>query len=219
MSNIYSNIEKQIGYSFKNRVLLENAITHSSYAHENNTKSNETLEFFGDSILSFVVSKKLFGNITSGEGELSKKRAKIVCSDNLSDAIRKMGIDSYLLIGKSLKNGSGASSAVIGDMFEAIVAAIYLDGGLNEAEKFILSKVNFDDAKHEDYKTTLQEIVQAKSKKQISYIEEARTGPAHSPMFTVSLFIGNEKYATAIANTKQLAESECACIAIKKLKK
>ena len=210
-------IQSQIGYIFKNENLLINAFTHSSYANENRIQSNETLEFFGDSILSFVVSKKLFNNLQIDEGQLSKFRAKIVCSDNLSDAIKNMGLESYLLVGKSLLNGTGVSNAVIGDLFESIVAAIYLDGGLVYAEKFICEHLDFDVMNKVDYKTKLQELVQANQKLPIVYKEIEKIGPAHNPIFTICLFIGNQEICSAQANNKHSAESECAKIAIEKL--
>ena len=170
-NNDINYIQSKIGYQFKNKKLLINAFTHSSYAHETNSQSNETLEFFGDSILSFIVSKILYNNLQINEGELSKLRAKIVCSENLCDAIKTMGIQDYLLIGKSLVNGSGVSSAVIGDLFEAITAAVYLDGGLECAEKFINTNLNFNVNNKTDYKTRLQELVQADTKLPIRYEE------------------------------------------------
>ena len=210
-------IQSKIGYTFKNDNLLINAFTHSSYANENKLQSNETLEFFGDSILSFVVSKRLFNNLQIDEGQLSKYRAKIVCSDNLSDAIKNMEIQDYILVGKSLQNGLGISNAIIGDLFEAIVAAIYLDGGLAYAEKFICDNLNFDVMTNLDYKTKLQELVQAELKLPIVYKEIEKIGPAHNPIFTICLFIGEKEICTAQANNKHTAESECAKIAIEKL--
>lgn len=212
-------IQNQIGYVFNNENLLINAFTHSSYANENKMQSNETLEFFGDSILGFVVSKKLFNNLQIDEGQLSKYRAKIVCSENLSNAIKEMQLEKYILIGKSLINGSGLSNAIIGDLFEAIVAAIYLDGGLVYAEKFICEHLNFDVMTNLDYKTKLQELVQAKTKLPIVYKEIEKIGPAHNPIFTICLFIGEEKICSAQANSKHKAESECARIAIEKILK
>ena len=212
-------IQSQIGYNFTNDKLLFNAFTHSSFANENNCESNETLEFFGDSILSFVVSKKLYNNLQIDEGELSKLRAKIVCSDNLSDAIKVMQLDKFLLIGKSLKNGNGVSNAIIGDLFEAITAAIYLDGGLAETERFICEKLNFNVSTKTDYKSRLQELVQADSKLPIKYEEVNKTGPAHNPVFTICLYIGNEKICEAQATKKHMAESNCAKIAIEKIYK
>ena len=212
-------IQAQIGYTFKNDKLLYNAFTHSSFANENNCESNETLEFFGDSILSFVVSKKLYHNLQIDEGELSKLRAKIVCSENLSEAIKIMELDNYLLIGKSLRNGNGVSNAIIGDLFEAITAAIYLDGGLAQTERFICEKLNFNVSTKTDYKTRLQELVQGDSKLPIRYEEVDKTGPAHNPIFTICLYIGDQKISEAQATKKHMAESICAKIAIEKIYK
>ncbi len=212
-------IQSQIGYQFKNEKLLYNAFTHSSFANENNCESNETLEFFGDSILSFVVSKNLYNNLQINEGELSKLRAKIVCSDNLSEAIKIMELDNFLLIGKSLKNGNGVSNAIIGDLFEAITAAIYLDGGLAQTERFICEKLNFNVSTKTDYKSRLQELVQADSKLPIRYEEVDKTGPAHNPIFTICLYIGDQKISEAQATKKHMAESICAKIAIEKIYK
>ena len=217
MNSDLKYIQSKIQYEFKNENLLINAFTHSSYANENKVQSNETLEFFGDSILSFVVSKKLFNNLQIDEGRLSKYRAKIVCSDNLSDAIKNLEIENYLLVSKSLTNGNGLSTAIIGDLFEAIVAAIYLDGGLAYAEKFICENLNFDVMNKVDYKTKLQELVQANQKLPIVYKEIEKIGPAHNPIFTICLFIGENEICRCQANNKHTAESECAKIAIEKL--
>lgn len=167
MDNIkfdYSALEEIIGYKFKDKLLLKTAFTHSSYANENRVKSNERLEFFGDSVLGFVVTKKLYNEFKLSEGELSKFRQKLVSEQPLSFIIEELGLDKFILKGKGESRNKFDSKAMKADLFEAIVGAICIDSDVKNAEVFILKNLesvfksyigNYD---FEDSKTKLQEM-------------------------------------------------------------
>ena len=171
-------IEKSINYKFKNEELLKTALTHISYANENNVESYEKLEFLGDSILEFISSKYLFNtyeNLT--EGELTKVRAQVVCEDSLKEVAKKHKFYDYILVGKSERvSGGNKKDAIMADCVEAVIAAIYFDGGLNEAEKFIIE--NLKEAIEyatahigmKDFKTVLQEKLQKHGDVHIEYL-------------------------------------------------
>ena len=170
----YSEVEKKIGYVFANKELLKTALTHKSYAYEKgNTEYscyNERLEFLGDAILEHVVSVYLY-NVTPllKEGVMSKKRAEIVCEKSLSDVIKKNGLSKHVMLGKcEISTGGNKKDAILADMFEAILGAIYLDGGFELAEKTCLSFLEqtiiavLNEKESLDYKTRLQELLQKK---------------------------------------------------------
>ena len=160
-------LEKNIGYTFKNKDLLKQALRHTSYANERNLPSNEKLEFLGDSILEFITSKyiyKIYPNLR--EGEMTKVRATVVCGNSLSEVAKLHNFSDFLYLGKSEQKTGRQSVAILEDSVEAMIAAIYLDGGLEPAEQFIIEnlKKEIDHAtKHvgdKDYKTVLQEKLQ-----------------------------------------------------------
>ena len=179
-------IEKSINYKFKNKRLLITALTHTSYANENNVESYEKLEFLGDSILEFISSKYLYSSYENlSEGQLTKVRAQVVCEDSLKEIAKKHRFFDYILVGKSEKaNGGNKKDAIMADCVEAVIAAIYFDSGLDLAEKFIIE--NLKDpieyaTKHigmKDYKTVLQEKLQKNGDVHIEYliIKEAGKG-------------------------------------------
>ncbi|MBQ6907810.1 MAG: ribonuclease III [Clostridia bacterium] len=220
------NLMKLIGYNFKNPKLLKTALTHSSYANENNVQSYERLEFLGDSILSFVVSKHLYNSKNAfPEGEMSKLRAAIVCERSLDECALKIGIGSYLILSKGEEmTGGRRRMSILADAFESILAAIYLDSGLDEAEKFILSQLGnaIENAKngvciYMDYKTELQEIAQSVNKK-VEYMHIKEEGPAHNRRFTVQVLYDGKAISEDIGRSKKEAEQNAARLAIIEVK-
>lgn len=139
-----NKVEESIGYKFKNKDLLINALTHTSYAHENNKESNEKLEFLGDSILEFVSSKYIYNKYPNlQEGEMTKARATVVCEESLYKIAKSHGFGEFLFLGRSeVKTGGKNRPAILADSVEAVIAAIYLDGGLQEADKFIIENLD-----------------------------------------------------------------------------
>jgi len=207
-------IEKIIHYSFKNKELLKNAFTHSSYANQNNLKSNQRLEYIGDSILNFVVADYLYNNFDVEEGQMSKWRAKMVNSDNLSNIIDDLGLDKFLLLGKSFGNVEPAKS-IKEDLFECIVGAIYLDGSMEKAKRFIFRFINVDKSvkqKDVDYKSLLQETVQkVKGSNLVYFTYELPDEPEN---FCAEVYVNDVFIARSISSSKKQAQIECAKIAL-----
>ena len=181
----FEEFEKSIGYIFKNKLLLKQALTHTSYAYEHKIESNEKLEFLGDAILEITVSKYLYNNYQKlKEGEMTKVRATVVCEESLYEVAKKHNFSDFLYLGKSeIINNGKERPAILADSVEAVIAAMYLDSGMEQSEKFIIN--NLKDAieiasKHvgqKDYKTVLQEKLQVHGDIQIIYntIAELRT--------------------------------------------
>lgn len=216
---------QDISYEFKNMDLLKTAFTHSSYANENNTQSYERLEFLGDSILSFVVSTQLYDSKENiPEGEMSKLRAAIVCEKSLDECAKKLNFGKYLILSKGEELTGGRNRAsILADVFEALLAAIYIDSGFKEAKKFVLTQLGdaIEKARkgiplYTDYKTELQEIVQSKGKK-VSYLHVGENGPAHCKTFTVQVFYENKVISESSGNSKKEAEQNAARLAIKEV--
>lgn len=215
-----------IGYKFKNVDLLKTALTHSSYANEHNTESYERLEFLGDSILSFVVSTHLYESEKAfQEGDMSKIRASIVCERSLDECSRRLNIGEKLILSKGEElTGGRTRPSILADVFEAILAAIYLDSDYEHAEKFVLSQLgkaieNGCKGKklYIDYKTELQEIAQANDTK-VEYKHIKEEGPAHNRIFTVQVLYKGEIVAENTGRTKKEAEQNAARFAIKEVK-
>lgn len=216
-------IEKNIDYVFKDKRLIETALTHTSYANEKNKESYEKLEFLGDSILEFLSSKYLYNNFPNlSEGELTKVRAQVVCEDSLKEVANKHKFYNYILVGKSEKaNGGNKKAAILADTVEAVIAAIYFDGGLEEAEKFIIN--NLKDAieyatKHiglKDYKTVLQEKLQKNGDVHIEYKIIKEEGPDHDKTFTAQVICNGKILAVGKGKSKKLAEMQAAKSALK----
>ncbi len=226
MSMNFEKLEKSIGYTFKNKTLLSKALTHTSYAYEKNIESNEKLEFLGDSILEFISSKYIYNNYKRlKEGEMTKVRAEVVCENSLHNVAKLHNFSDFILIGKSEANSGGNKKpAILADSIEATIAAIYFDGGLEEAEKFIIN--NLKDAienstKHvgmKDFKTVLQEKLQENGEVQIKYVVIKETGPDHDKTFTVKVEVDGKELAIGEAKTKKHAEMNAAEKALKILK-
>ena len=197
-------LEKSIGYHFKNKELLKNALTHTSYANENNIKSNEKLEFLGDSILEFISSKYIYNNYPNlKEGEMTKVRADVVCEKSLYKVAQKHNFSDFLYVGKSqaISNGNKRPT-ILADSVEAIIAAIYFDSGLDNAEKFIVEnlrdyiKIASQNVGMKDYKTVLQEKLQVHGDVNIHYEIINETGPDHDKIFTAKVSLNGKELAT-----------------------
>ena len=228
--------EERIGYSFKDKTLLRTCFTHSSYSHEHSCKNNERLEFFGDSILGFVVTEYLFTKYPNeSEGALTVYKQQIVSRKPLAQAITRLGLNDYILYGEGEKrNTPEHHEAACENLYEALVAGIYLDGGEEEARSFIkrtlLSGFRPDkragteeilqivqSGKPENYKGKLQEYVQKNKLGEASYKEIEKTGPAHDPVFTVAVYVGGKRLGNANGKKKSEAEQNAAAIALAKL--
>lgn len=215
-----TEFESIIGYSFKNRNLLKNALTHSSYANEKHwryTANNERLEFLGDAVLELISSECIYKtNTNMVEGKMTKMRASLVCELSLASAAREIHLGEFLYLGKGERNTGGASrDSILSDAFEAVIGAMYLDGGLDMAGEFIYKYVLSDIEKKQlfhDSKTILQEIIQGtfRDDTDIHYPILKETGPDHAKEFEVCCCINGKKYANGIGRTKKAAEQKAA---------
>lgn len=217
----YNELQVILNYEFKDIQILKNALTHSSYANENKNmklSSNERLEFLGDSILSFIVSAYIFKNYPKlPEGEMTKVRASVVCEQTLKDISNLLGIGEYLQLGKGEEQTGGRKrSSILADAFEAIVGAIYIDGGLEVSKNFVLSKLEkliMDSIKGTgmiDYKTTLQEELQKKGEVKIIYETVEESGPDHDKKFKVQVKCDEKVLGIGLGKSKKEAEQSAA---------
>ncbi len=214
-----NSLENKLNYKFKNIDLLKNALIHSSYANEirGNTHSNERLEFLGDSVLSIIVSEHIYNKFPNmPEGELTRMRASLVCEKSLYSFSRELGIGEYLKLGRGEeKNGGRERESILADAFEAVLAAIYLDGGMTAAKKHIMNTVlrdlkHHDDDSFKDYKTTLQEIIQRNPEECVSYILIDESGPDHNKLFTVEVHLNSNVIGKGSGKSKKQAEQMAA---------
>lgn len=210
--------QKKIGYTFKDESLLEHALTHSSFANEKHNEflSNERLEFLGDSVLSIVTSEYLYNHFDKmPEGELSKLRAALVCEQSLFDFAKHIDLGDYLILGKGeLNSGGSTRPSIVSDAFEAVIAAIYLDGGMEPAKKhilrFIIPAIKQHKTVFHDYKTALQEIVQKNKEEQVVYVLTGESGPDHDKRFEVEVHLNSNVIGKGIGKSKKQAEQEAA---------
>jgi len=213
-------LEKILGYTFKNQSLLLNALTHSSYANEarNGITSNERLEFLGDSVLSIIVSKYLYNEFPDlPEGELTKIRASLVCEKSLCVFSRELELGRFLRLGKGEDKGGGRErDSILADAFEAVLAAMYLDGGIDVARKHVLrfisremKQTNHDEG-FKDFKTALQEIIQRNPEESVSYYLIDEEGPDHNKVFTVEVHLNSNVIGTGKGKSKKQAEQMAA---------
>ena len=219
----YEEIEKRIGYTFNNKELLKTALTHTSYANVHGVESNEKLEYLGDSILEFITSKYLYNeykNLT--EGEMTKVRATVVCEQSLYEVASHLGFSEFLITGKGEKSVKGVKNkAILADSVEAVIAAIYLDSGIESTEKFIITNLKKSiekESKHvgiKDYKTVLQEKLQENGNVKIEYEIISEEGPDHDKNF-VAQVLCNDK-VLGRGKSKKKAEMEAAKYALKGL--
>lgn len=214
-----NEFEEKLDYHFKNPEYLSTALTHSSYANENKSvgDSNERLEFLGDSVLGVVVADYLFKNYPNmPEGDLTKNRAALVCEKACCDFSRQIGVGDYLRLSHGEKNSGGRTrSSILADAFEAIIAAIYMDSGMEEARKFILRFVTpaFKTSKpkaFKDYKTSLQEIIQQNPEEHLEYVLTGESGPDHNKHFTVEVHLNSNVIGKGGGRSKKEAEQQAA---------
>jgi len=220
------DLENAIGYRFRDIQLLQNALAHSSYANErwhNSLLSNERLEFLGDSVLGMLVAEYLYRNFPNRpEGELTRMRADMVCEKTLAAAANRIGLGEHLLLGHGEEQGGGRTRAsILADAMESIIAACFLDGGLDAAlkfvQKFILVEVPVTKLHNADYKTQLQELVQQKKNQVLSYALIGQSGPDHDKKFDVAVSLNGKIVGEGSGSSKKRAEQMAARSAIEKL--
>lgn len=221
-----SKFEDIIKYKFKNKQFILEALTHSSYSNENKSYSfNERLEFLGDSVLGIVISDYLFRNEQNlPEGELTKLRANIVCEESLSDIAKEINLGKHILLGRGEEATGGRDRiSILADAFEAVIAAIYLDGGIENAKEFILDHMESiiqDSIKgriFRDYKTHLQEVVQSKGESIISYNLAEEIGPDHNKRFVMEVNLDNKVLGRGEGKSKKEAEQSAAKQALRRM--
>lgn len=212
-------LEANLKYTFKDKKLLKNALTHSSYANEKrgNTESNERLEFLGDSVLSIIVAEYLFKKFpTLPEGRLTKLRASLVCEKTLCEFSKQLEIGDFLLLGNGEKASGGEfRPSILADAFEAVLAAMYLDGGMELAKKHVLRFVveELSHLEHEnfkDYKTALQEIIQRNPEEKLTYVLIGESGPDHNKDFVVEVHLNSNVIGRGNGHSKKNAEQMAA---------
>lgn len=213
-------LQQVLHYQFKNPALLRIALTHTSYANESKVPAahNERLEFLGDSVLSVVAADYLFHQSDRPEGELTRMRASLVSEDALFQFASEIELGEYLRLGHGEELGGGRTRpSVVSDAFEAVIAALYLDGGLEAARRFILPFLNEGKTAEEDYKTRLQEVVQQDPGAKLTYVVEDETGPDHAKQFTVGVFCNGRRLAGGVGRSKKAAEQHAAQQALRSL--
>ena len=220
-------LEKSIKYEFNNKEILKRALTHTSYANEHKKESNEKLEFLGDSILEFISSDYIYHKYPSlTEGEMTKVRAAVVCGENLAKVAKLYNIGEWLYLGNSeLRSGGKDRVAILEDATEAIIAAIYLDGGIEPVKKFIIENLKEEIEKAtknvgiKDYKTVLQEILQENGEVKIQYEIIKEMGPDHDKSFIAQVKLNGKVLAKGEGKSKQKAEMKAAKKAINEIKR
>ena len=220
------DLETAIGYRFQNIQLLQNALTHSSYANErwhNSLMSNERLEFLGDSILGMVVAEYLYRTFPDRpEGELTRMRADMVCEQTLASVAGRIDLGRHLLLGNGEEQGGGRSrNSILADAVESVIAATFLDGGMTAARKFIqqfiLVEVPVTKLHNVDYKTALQELVQQKKNQVLSYRLTGESGPDHDKRFEVEVSLNGAVVGMGSGSSKKRAEQDAARAALERL--
>ena len=220
------DLEAVIGYKFRNISLLQNALTHSSYANErwhNSLLSNERLEFLGDSVLGMLVAEYLYRNFPNRpEGELTRMRADMVCEQTLAAAANRIGLGEHLLLGHGEEQGGGRTrNSILADAMESVIAASFLDGGMEAAlqivRTFIFVEVPVTKLHNADYKTQLQEMVQQKKNQTLAYELVGQSGPDHDKRFDVEVSLNGVVVGSGSGSSKKRAEQNAARAAIEKL--
>src|SRR5439155_20693839 len=225
----FESLQQAIGYRFRDRGLLEHAMTHTSRANEDvsgGVLDNESLEFLGDAVLGFVVADLLFREFPAfDEGHKSKLKASLVSTTTLARQAERLGLGDHLLLGRGEeKTGGRRKPALLADGYEALIAAIYLDGGIEQARAFIVRELAplIDDIRRNglggrDYKSALQEHLQSRDRSLPEYRLAGSVGPDHRKLFEVELIVNGEPLARALGSTKKEAEQEAARLALEKL--
>lgn len=223
---MFESFEARIGYVFSDKSLLRNALTHSSYANENRETGcpdNERMEFLGDAILGFVVAEHLFAAYPNKpEGELTRIRAELVCEKSLANAARAVRLGDELLLGHGEDhNGGRGRNSILSDAMESVFAAVFLDGGLEEARgvihRLLLSASAAGKGHSVDYKTAFQELAQRKKEQVIQYVLVAQSGPDHDKTFEVEVLLNGEVVGRGTGSSKKRAEQRAAEGAIRQL--
>lgn len=218
MNKDLNSLEKEIGYVFKKRSLLKQAVTHRSYANENRGSGpfNERLEFLGDAVLSLISADFLYKKFPSmAEGDLTKLRSSLVCTASLSEYARRIKLGDYLLLGKGeLATGGNERDSNLENAFEALIAAVYLDGGIDKARRFVLRFLDDSVETHhisfKDYKTKLQEIVQESREETLNYVITKESGPDHDKRYEVEVHLNSNVIGKGKGRSKKQAEQEAA---------
>lgn len=219
--NLLNSLEDKIGYKFTRIDILNKALTHSSFANEQKDekiKHNERLEFLGDSVLGLVISSYLFSKYPNyPEGELTKLRAIIVCESSLASVSREIRLGKYLLLGNGEEATGGRNrNSILADAFEALIGAIYIDGGIDSAKEFIINKLTntinqaISGKLFTDYKTELQEIIQKKNNAKIEYKVIYEEGPDHNKVFHVQVGVSDKILGQGSGKSKKEAEQNAA---------
>ena len=221
-------LEEKLGYAFKNKALLENALQHSSYANEHRgggMRSNERLEFLGDAVLGVVTADYLFRKHPDlPEGDLTRLRAALVCEDSLYEVAQSLELGRHLKLGRGEEQGGGRRRpSILADATESVFAAVYLEGGM-EAASELIHRVLLDKGREEaveerrrDFKTELQELVQRKSGSTLGYRLVGATGPDHAKVFEAAVLLNGEVFSTGTGHSKKEAEQAAAGAALEKL--
>lgn len=218
-----TELQHKIGYDFKDESLLSTALTHSSYSNEvgKNTKCNERMEFLGDSVLSMVVTNYIYMNFTQfPEGDLTQLRASLVCEKSLFKFAKFIDLGKFIKLSRGERHGGGAERpSILSDAFEALIAAIYLDGGYEEARKFVMGFIepevkNIRKKPQKDYKTTLQEIVQKNPGEKLEYRLVSESGPDHNKHFVAQVLLNSNSIGKGGGRSKKEAEQQAARAAL-----
>ncbi|MDN5352343.1 MAG: ribonuclease [Clostridiales bacterium] len=229
MTETISQVEAMIGYSYRDKQYLVRALTHSSYANENKREqihNNERLEFLGDSVLGLIISEYLYNTYTElEEGQLTKIRARIVCESSLGEAARKLDFGKYMLFGHGEElTGGRDRTSILSDAFEAVIASMYLDGGIEVVTHFVLSHMAdiIADAVQgklfTDYKTRLQEVIQIKKGNRLRYEIIREEGPDHAKVFFTHVLLNGDVIGLGSGRSKKESEQEAAKEGLKRLK-
>ena len=222
------DLEAAIGYKFQNITLLQNALTHSSYANErwhNSLLSNERLEFLGDSILGMVVAQYLYANFPDRpEGELTRMRADMVCETSLAAIANRIDLGKHMMLGHGEERFGGRKRAsILADAVESVIAAAFLDGGMAAAEgiitRFVLCDVPVTKLHNVDYKTALQELVQQKKNQVLCYRLVSESGPDHDKVFTAQVLLNERVVGEGSGSSKKRAEQDAARVALESMQK
>lgn len=221
-------LEKKLNYTFRNPALLSEALSHSSYANEHRAShlnSNERLEFLGDSVLGFVTAEFLFTQHPDlPEGDLTRIRAALVCEQSLYEVAKKLGLGRYLKLGRGEEAGGGRErTSILADATEAVFAAVYLDGGIQEASALIhrvlldVEREEIVEERRRDYKTALQELIQRQADQVLSYRMIGEQGPDHAKIFQAEVLLNGEPLGSGFGRSKKEAEQSAAKAALKRL--
>ena len=218
MKTDLSPLMQAMGYTFRNVTLLETALTHSSYANERHggLECNERLEFLGDAVLGMIAATYLYDHDNRNEGTLSKLRSSVVCSEALASYSRELDVGQYLRLGHGEAMGGGANrTSILENVFEALTAAVYLDGGLEAARRFALPFLEKElatrrQAHFKDYKTQLQEIVQQNPGERVEYVHIGESGPDHDKKCTVEVHLNSNGIGRGVGRSKKEAEQQAA---------